>query len=227
MSLESVFLPYPNYMTYLSNKQTAIGYFLQLKKWPRVGFLAVLFLRPNHSRCLPLSADVYIVNSEWDSLNVMSPNANRESWRETAFPLPLIFFLSDYYSRLTASVLHILSSQPCKCMRVSYFLVTIYRTHIYIYIYREREREREICNYICLYICGALNMFPDFFVQAFKSVVDFWNFNMLLLYILWDDGPIFMISDLNEQQHTKAELSQLVNFKNVILTWGHFRRYMQ
>ena len=34
---------------------------------------------------------------------------------------------------------------------------------------------------------------------------------MLLLYILWDDRPIFMISGSNEQlQH---ELSQLVNFK--------------
>ena len=33
-----------------------------------------------------------------------------------------------------------------------------------------------------------------FFVQAFKIVVDSWKFNMLLLYILWDDWPIFMIS---------------------------------
>ena len=31
------------------------------------------------------------------------------------------------------------------------------------------------------------------FVQAFKIVVDSWKFTMLLLYILWDDWPIFMI----------------------------------
>ena len=31
----------------------------------------------------------------------MSPNANRESRRETEFPLPLFFFLRDSYIRLT------------------------------------------------------------------------------------------------------------------------------
>ena len=36
--------------------------------------------------------------------------------------------------------------------------------------------------------------FQTFFVQAFKIVVDTWKFSMLLLYILWDDWPIFMIS---------------------------------
>ena len=37
------------------------------------------------------------------------------------------------------------------------------------------------------------------FVQAFKIVVDSWKFSMLLIYILWDDWHIFMISGLNEQ----------------------------
>ena len=49
------------------------------------------------------------------------------------------------------------------------------------------------------YICGVFNKFPDFFVQAFKIFVDSWKFSMLLLYILWDDWPIFMISGSNEQ----------------------------
>ena len=40
--------------------------------------------------------------------------------------------------------------------------------------------------------------FQSFFVQAFKLVVDSWKFPMLLLYILWDDWPIFMISASNE-----------------------------
>ena len=39
-----------------------------------------------------------------------------------------------------------------------------------------------------------------FFVQAFKIVVDSWKFTMLLLYIIWDEWPIFMISSSNEQQ---------------------------
>ena len=37
------------------------------------------------------------------------------------------------------------------------------------------------------------------FIQAFKIFVDSWKFTMLLLYILWDDWPIFMISGSNEQ----------------------------
>ena len=31
---------------------------------------------------------------------------------------------------------------------------------------------------------GSFNKFPDFFVQAFKIVVDSWKSSMLLLYIL-------------------------------------------
>ena len=57
-------------------------------------------------------------------------------------------------------------------------------TYIYIYIY--------------IYIYGAFNKFPDFFLQAFKIVVDSWKFSMLLLCILWDDWPILMIYGLNE-----------------------------
>ena len=44
-----------------------------------------------------------------------------------------------------------------------------------------------------LEVRGAFNKFPDFFVQAFKIVVDFWKFTMLLLYILCDDWQIFII----------------------------------
>ena len=62
---------------------------------------------------------------------------------------------------------------------------------------------------LSLYICGAFNKFPDFFVQAFKIVVDTWKFSMLLLYILWDDWPIFMISGLNEQLQKELEYTIL------------------
>ena len=41
--------------------------------------------------------------------------------------------------------------------------------------------------------------FPEFFVQAFNIIVDPWKFSTLLLYILWDDWPYFMISGSNEQ----------------------------
>ena len=62
---------------------------------------------------------------------------------------------------------------------------------------------------IYIYIRGAFNKFPDFFVQAFKIVVDSWKFNILLQYILWDDLPIFMISGLNEQLQQELEYTLL------------------
>ena len=56
---------------------------------------------------------------------------------------------------------------------------------------------------------GAFNKFPDFFVQAFTIGIDSWKFSMLLLYILWDDWPIFMISDSNEQLQQQLEYTLL------------------
>ena len=56
---------------------------------------------------------------------------------------------------------------------------------------------------------GAFNKFPDFFVKAFNIVVDSWKFSMLLLYISWDDCPIFMISESNQQQQQQLEYTLL------------------
>ena len=47
--------------------------------------------------------------------------------------------------------------------------------------------------------------FQTFFVQAFKIVIDSWKFSMLLLYIVWDDWPISMISSSNEQLQQQLE----------------------
>ena len=52
-------------------------------------------------------------------------------------------------------------------------------------------------------------MFADFFVLAFKIVIDSWKFSMLLLYILWDDWPIFMISGSNQQLQQQLEYTLL------------------
>ena len=58
-------------------------------------------------------------------------------------------------------------------------------------------------------IRGKSNKFPDFFVHAFKIVVDAWKFSKLLLYILWDYWPIFMISGLNQQLQQQLEYTLL------------------
>ena len=51
--------------------------------------------------------------------------------------------------------------------------------------------------------------FQTFFVWAFKIVIDSWKFSMLLLYSLWDDWPIFMISGSNDQLHLQLEYTLL------------------
>ena len=48
--------------------------------------------------------------------------------------------------------------------------------------------------------------FQTFFVNAFKIVVDSWKFSVSLLYILWDDWPIFMSLGSNEQLHQEYAL---------------------
>ena len=50
--------------------------------------------------------------------------------------------------------------------------------------------------------------FQTFFVQAFKIVVDSWKFSILLLYIISDDWPIFMISRSNQQLQQELEYIQ-------------------
>ena len=65
---------------------------------------------------------------------------------------------------------------------------------------------REVWNII---IRGAFYKFPDFFVQVFKIVVDSWKLTKLLLYILWDDWPIFMIPRSNEQQQQQLKYTLL------------------
>ena len=51
--------------------------------------------------------------------------------------------------------------------------------------------------------------FQTFLVWEFKIVVDSWKFTMLLLYILWDNWLIFMISASNEQLQQQLEYTQL------------------
>ena len=79
--------------------------------------------------------------------------------------------------------------------------------------------------YLYLYTCGAFNKFPDFFVLAFKIVVDSWKSSMLLLYILWDDWPIFKISGSNEQLQQELEYTLLKpdchSWWISKMQWGH------
>ena len=55
-----------------------------------------------------------------------------------------------------------------------------------------------------IYVVHSIS-FQTFLLQTFKIVVVSWKFTMLLLYILWDDWPIFMISSSNEQLPQELE----------------------
>ena len=71
--------------------------------------------------------------------------------------------------------------------------------------------EIECYNTFSLYLIYELYTicFHPFFVWAFKIVVDSWQFTMLLLYILWDGWPIFIISDSNKQLQQEFEYTLL------------------
>ena len=51
--------------------------------------------------------------------------------------------------------------------------------------------------------------FQTFFEKAFKIIIDSWKFSMSLLYILWDDWLIFMISSSIEQLQQQLEYTVL------------------
>ena len=59
--------------------------------------------------------------------------------------------------------------------------------------------------------------FQTFFVWAFKIVVDSLKFSILLLYIIWDDWPILLISGSNEQLQQQLEYTLL---KPDCHSWG-------
>ena len=72
---------------------------------------------------------------------------------------------------------------------------------MYIYKY--------VFNEYILDIRGILDKFPNFFIQAFKIDVDSWKSSMLLLYIVWDDWSIFMISASKKQLQQQLEYTLL------------------
>ena len=71
------------------------------------------------------------------------------------------------------------------------------------------EKLPHLLNENCLHTWWFQSVSRLFFLQAFKIVVDSWDFIMLLLYILWNDRPIFMISDSNKQLQQQLEYTLL------------------
>ena len=62
-----------------------------------------------------------------------------------------------------------------------------------------------------LWLCRISCIFWDrlYYPALLKIFVDPWKFSRLLLYILWDDWPIFMISGSNQQLQQQLEYTLL------------------
>ena len=82
-------------------------------------------------------------------------------------------------------------------------------THTHTHTQTNTQKHTYTHTHIHIYIHGAFNKFPDIFVRPFKIRIDSWKFSMLLLYILWNDWPIFRISGSNEQLQQQLEYTLL------------------
>ena len=72
------------------------------------------------------SADTYMANREWGPPMPISPCNDRERWRWDGLShFHYSVILAYYYCPLTVRESQLPSPQPGKCIRVSYFLVTI------------------------------------------------------------------------------------------------------
>ena len=108
-----------------------------------------------------------------------------------------ILFLNAFRRETFKTVLSSFFGTQLNCFTYFYLIRTILFTINHLLIKHQSFVNTHLNDQIVLR--GEFNKFPDFFVQAFKIVVDSSKFSMLMLYILWDDRPNFMISDSNEQ----------------------------
>ena len=102
------FLPYPKLFvfTFLRTKGNCLVSVIW--KITTCWFFGALFLCTNHGHCLPLTADAYMANREWDSLMTMAPNTYMWGLKRDGFST--ITILGYDFSQLTASVSHLLST---------------------------------------------------------------------------------------------------------------------
>ena len=102
---------------------------------------------------------------------------------------------------------------------------------LYIYIYTRciwcfLKKSGNLSYAPRIYVMHSIR-FQTFFVQAFKIVVDSWKFSIHLIRWrtnFYDFSFKWTATAAIGIHPTKPWLSQLVNFKNAIGTWGHFRR---
>ena len=72
-----------------------------------------------------------------------------------------------------------------------------------------QKKQTKPNNIYLIYMVHSIGFQPFFFALVFQIGEDSWKFTMLLLYILWDDWPIFMTSRSNEQLQQELEYTRL------------------
>ena len=94
-------------------------------------------------------------------------------------------------------------------------LVLNYFWRIFPYCNHRKFTKQNLHRY-GIYMVHSIS-FQIYFVEGFNIDVDSWKFSLLLLYILWDDWLIIMISDSNEQLQQQLEYTLL---KPDCHSWG-------
>ena len=103
MTLEFGFLPYPKLYLHFPTNKGQLPSFRSLKNDHVLAFWRFIPLHQSWS----LSTDAYMANREWGFLMAMSPNAYTGGLKRNGLSTATI--LGYHYSRLTASVSHLLS----------------------------------------------------------------------------------------------------------------------
>ena len=113
------------------------------------------------------------------------------------------------------------SNSDLECLHSFYFNILKKGMNPLFLLYQELGKNLIYANIVwnILWYIYEVHMISSqkFFLQAFKIVIDSWKFTMLLLYILWDGRPIFMISASKEQLQQQLEYTLL---KPDCHSWG-------
>ena len=105
-------------------------------------------------------------------------------------PIPVYWSVCSYLSRGWSCRGQAINIFDCDIVGSEFEPQSRYYVH-----FRINTLEKSMKN---SYVVPSISL-QTFFVQAFKIFVDSWKFSISLLYILWNDWPIFMISGSNKQ----------------------------
>ena len=146
-----------------------------------------------------------------DTLKIEMKQKLSKWWNDNTMPDGVIRFI--HKQRMNNRISQedkITQNKAINCLCNRMVCVWLCVSELWVYIKQIREIETIGVWFLTVFTYMVLSIsFQTFYVQVFKIVIDSWKFTMLLLYILWDDWPIFMISASNEQLQQQLEYTLL------------------